>query len=551
MVQADEQDYADDLFSLPVDENRDGDFTLPAPERANLSEVNEAVVKAAMDDEDWLAKYVVAEDYINKLLPIFQECEDMDLCEELLTLRSILLTLINLYEPPIMECILKDSNFVGCIGMLEYAAKKDGGEANYRQAYQQKANFRKLVAIADPEVELKLRQVFRIHFLKDFALARCMEESLMSTLESLVQPNIVGLHKYLQMDRAFLKDIFETVKDPAATRDRKNDIVQFVYQFCTMVEKTGGVILRYWYFHWRSGLVRSQIVKQAMDKCHKPLLGLIIQRFLVEADNELITQFAKIIWALLNTDPSMPDASWPDRDADKFLDLFFSQHCTSLVASVLERARTRLDRSASARCSCVYQLILLSSQKYPAHITNDTWAYQESYDDAPQTTHEEDNEDQEDDNDDYGEAEYFWDKEPAEDEEEETVYGGGEEPREFCYDDEDDDCVFLNGELEGGVHSHTGSRLLFDYFRHNLCLLESSAPVQEHEYLQAESELQGDCPEPDETEYKGEFPDDQNTDYEQAIVTDMLNIYSQQEGELEDSGAEPHEMEFNDEYPEE
>ncbi|KAG0216990.1 Platinum sensitivity protein [Mortierella sp. NVP41] len=408
-----QQHYVDGLFSLPVEESRDEEFTLPAPGWANLGDVNEAVVKAAMDDEDRLAEYVVTEDYFNKLLPALQYCEDMDFVPGLKTLRSILLTLIRLYEPPVMECILKDSNFVGCIGMLEYATEEDGGRTDYRQAYKQRANFRQIVAINDPEIEQKIHQVFRLHFLKDFALAASMDESLLSTVESLIYSKNVDIVKFIHMDRTFLKELFEIVKDPAATQDHRSDIVRFVYQYCTMAKRTGGIIYRklcqlglfnllehafstdetqikragieiiLLALENSSGLVRSQVVEQAVDKCDKPLLGLIIQRFLAEADSDLMTQFAEIIRALLDIDPGMSDGSnsaIPDRgiimvesssrldpDADKLLDLFYSQYCSTLVAPVLEltRASTRLDRSASARCASICKLVSFLVRQHP------------------------------------------------------------------------------------------------------------------------------------------------------------------------------------------
>ena len=105
-----------------------------------------------------------------------------------------------------------------------------------------------------------------------------------------------------------------------------------------------------------SGSIRTHIVEQAKDKSDKAFFDGIINQFLTENDANLMPQLTEIIRVLVDIDPESADdnglglpvgapfsvviSSRLDPDADRFLDLFYTQYCSMLVAPVLQLMRS-------------------------------------------------------------------------------------------------------------------------------------------------------------------------------------------------------------------
>lgn len=105
-----------------------------------------------------------------------------------------------------------------------------------------------------------------------------------------------------------------------------------------------------------SGSLWTHIVEQAKDKSSKTFFDGVINQFLTENDVNLMTQLTEIIRVLVDIDPESADdngfgslgggpfsvvnSSRLDPDADQFLDLFYTQYCSTLVAPVLQLMRS-------------------------------------------------------------------------------------------------------------------------------------------------------------------------------------------------------------------
>lgn len=104
-----------------------------------------------------------------------------------------------------------------------------------------------------------------------------------------------------------------------------------------------------------SGSIRTHIVEQAKDKSNKAFLDGVINQFLTDNDANLMPQLTEIIRVLVDIDPEYTDdnglglpvgapfsvvlASRLDPDSGQFVDLFFTQYCSTLVAPVLQLTR--------------------------------------------------------------------------------------------------------------------------------------------------------------------------------------------------------------------
>ncbi|KAF8941324.1 Platinum sensitivity protein [Haplosporangium gracile] len=408
--------YVNGVFSLPADEPSSSSL-LPNPSITNLKEIEAILGAMGTDEEEQLPDFIATECYIEKLVSVLKICENADLLSSLHILRAILVHLIQLGDQSIVEEVIKDETFEGCIGILEYEPDLLNEKPHYRLIYSQRANFKEVMPFNDTRVVSWIHQVFRLQFIKDVALIRHLEEGPKSMLESFINRRSVKIIQNLLSDRLFLKELFDLLKDTSTSLDRRQDVVLFMHQFCSMAKKMGGggiyniyrrlfqlglfTLIEFAFasdctrvkqtgtdillmaLEDSSGSIRTHIVEQAKDKSNKAFFDSVITQFLTENDANLMPQLTEIIKILVDIDPesaddnglglpvggpfSVENSSRLDPDADQFLDLFYTQYCSTLVAPILQlmKTSTSLDRPSSARCASICMLMSFLIRQHP------------------------------------------------------------------------------------------------------------------------------------------------------------------------------------------
>lgn len=96
-------------------------FMLPRPELRALPEIEHHVRSAASNPvgRDALAKFIINEDYISKLVPLVQVAENLESLADLHRLCNIMKTLILLNDSAIIEYVVTDNVILGVVGALE------------------------------------------------------------------------------------------------------------------------------------------------------------------------------------------------------------------------------------------------------------------------------------------------------------------------------------------------------------------------------------------------------------------------------------------------
>ncbi|KAF9113994.1 Platinum sensitivity protein [Mortierella sp. AM989] len=402
-----QQHYAEDLFSDPSDINGVGGggyITLPDPDLSNLAEIENMVKEAQneLNDKDKLAAFIVMDNYLDKLFPVLETCEDLDSRPELNLLHGIMLGIIMLNDIPVIQYILKDEVFIGCLGMLEYDPELGDHKEDYREFLTKRTKYKQIVPINDPLVEQKIHQAFRLHYLRDTVLSRVADESLSSILNSLIFFHNIDIVNYVHKDQAFVKDLFGILENEEESLDRKREVILFVQQFCS-IAKTTQLPIRVGLYRTLSqnglfnvfelalsdaepkikmagteiflsamehdpNLVRSYIVKQAEEKVPKQLMNIILDQFLAEGDMGIKLQFSEVIRILLDTNTSQMDNGAQvaldaipnlDPDADKFLELFYGSYVGRFVSPMLELSDdiTTFTRPVATVCENICQIL--------------------------------------------------------------------------------------------------------------------------------------------------------------------------------------------------
>lgn len=109
-------------------------FTLPPCELKHLEEIEHTMRGAVstLQGRDALSKYVISEDYVQKLLPLVTMAEDLESLEDLHHLCNIMKLIILLNDTHIIELVVSDEVVDGVVGALECEPCLSGGKGAHR-----------------------------------------------------------------------------------------------------------------------------------------------------------------------------------------------------------------------------------------------------------------------------------------------------------------------------------------------------------------------------------------------------------------------------------
>lgn len=96
---------------------------LPTPELGNLEDIELLIRQASSTGggRDVLGKFILANDYIAKLIPLLEVAEDLESLGHLHRLCNIMKMIILLNDTVIVEKIVTDEMIMGVVGILECA----------------------------------------------------------------------------------------------------------------------------------------------------------------------------------------------------------------------------------------------------------------------------------------------------------------------------------------------------------------------------------------------------------------------------------------------
>jgi protein phosphatase-4 regulatory subunit 3 len=96
-------------------------FSLPECALGNLTDI-ENIMRMANNSaagRDALTKYIIANDYVARLVPLVEIAEDFESLQDLNRLCNIVKSIILLNDNAIIEQVVRDDNMMGVLGALE------------------------------------------------------------------------------------------------------------------------------------------------------------------------------------------------------------------------------------------------------------------------------------------------------------------------------------------------------------------------------------------------------------------------------------------------
>ncbi|KAI0114059.1 component of IIS longevity pathway SMK-1-domain-containing protein [Nemania sp. FL0031] len=360
-------------------------ISLPEVSMSNLADIETQmrVLTTSIGGREALTKYVIAENYIDKLIPVVSDAEDLESLGDLHRLCNIVKTIILLNDTAIIEHAVSDACVIGVVGALEYDPDFPSHKANHRQWLQGEGRYREVVRIEDPGITRKIHQTYRLQYLKDVVLARILDDNTFSVLNSLIFFNQVDIVQHLQGNSAFLGDLFNIFKS-GQDLTKKKEAVLFVQQCCAIAKNLqpparqtlynnfiAHGLLQVIHFGLRSNdvavrvgatdilvsmldhdpqMIRQMIYRQIHEK--QPLLtDTLIDLLLVETDLGVKSQISDTLKVLLDQGPPIQAEAFakangeyaararlaqaPDPQQDHFVGLFYEKSAVKLFQPLI------------------------------------------------------------------------------------------------------------------------------------------------------------------------------------------------------------------------
>ncbi|KAJ2450116.1 Platinum sensitivity protein [Coemansia sp. RSA 2336] len=212
-------------------------IALPPLSMGTLSEIEHIIGECCQTgyQQDRLAELITRGNYFEQLQELHETCEDLEATEELRTIYYIAKHIILLNSSAVLEHIVSDECIIGVVGMLEYDPSHPVIPGTFRNFLRSHASFKQVVPFNDATIESRIRQTFRLQYLKDVVLLNILDDGTMTAINSILFYNYVHIANYIRVSPAFLDELFGIIRkhsDP----EKMHDVVLFMRQFFTMVK---------------------------------------------------------------------------------------------------------------------------------------------------------------------------------------------------------------------------------------------------------------------------------------------------------------------------
>ncbi|KAK4704487.1 protein phosphatase 4 regulatory subunit 3, partial [Phenoliferia sp. Uapishka_3] len=167
-----------------------------------------------------MASTILRGQFVKKLIAIHGEAEDLESLGDLHALCRVMQTILLLNDNGIFELVLRDDVILGVASILEYDPEFPTMKASYRSHLADPSHFTLVVPIRSSSLLAKIHQTHRLHYLKDVVLARVLEDSTFSMLNSAIYFNEVDIVNEVATDPVLLKELFAIFdeEDPGETK---------------------------------------------------------------------------------------------------------------------------------------------------------------------------------------------------------------------------------------------------------------------------------------------------------------------------------------------
>lgn len=179
-------------------------FKLPPCELDQIDEISSTFISylASPAKRERLALSIESEDYVKKLVDLFQSCEDAENVDALHRLYPVFKTIFLLNKTSLFEILFSEDLVLSVIGALEY----DPGlpkPAEYRHYLNTETRLKEVIPLSNAPLVQKIHQTYRMQYVMDVVLPTppqsAIDDSALSTLTSFIFFNKMEIVTMIQV----------------------------------------------------------------------------------------------------------------------------------------------------------------------------------------------------------------------------------------------------------------------------------------------------------------------------------------------------------------
>ncbi|KAJ8528766.1 hypothetical protein K7X08_030410 [Anisodus acutangulus] len=328
---------------------------LPLVELSTLPLILKTVVESGVADQLRVTELILHDqDFFRKLMDLFRICEDLENVDRLHIIFKIVRGIILLNSSQIFEKIFGDELILDIIGCLEYDPETP--HIHHRSFLKEHIVYKEAIPIKDSVVHSKIRQTYRVGYLKEVMLPQMLDEATIANLNSIISSNNAMVVSRLKDDNTFIQELFAKLRSPTISAESKKNLIHFLHEFCTL-SKSLQMVQQVQLFR---DLVNEGIFDIIVDVLQSPdkklvltgtdilillnqdpnflrshvirqegltLFGLLVRGMLTDFGDDMHCQFIEILRSLLDS-----YASGLQRDT--IVEIFYEKHLTGLVQAI-------------------------------------------------------------------------------------------------------------------------------------------------------------------------------------------------------------------------
>ncbi|KAI8885277.1 DUF625-domain-containing protein [Backusella circina FSU 941] len=386
--------------------------SLPLPELSNLKEISETLSnQLTLQEKERLYSFMTSANYVEKLVQLFETCEDLEDIKDLHLLYNVTVSLlVSFGDQGIIDLVLQDDNVMQVMGILEYSPSVPGLKAKHREFLQSRGSAEQYIPVKDDVMIQKIDRAFRLEYLQSIFLTNdnFSDDMFIGSMNTMVYQSYSDIVNYVQNHRQFMNDLFDLVRSEDTSAENRKDAIKFIIQLCNLTKQMQSSarvnLLRALVIHGlfdmlcyglveqdqslRSGCVSLlasftdldvNTVRSHLTTCldDNDLLHVIVSQFTTDADYDFKVQYAEVLRLLLDPNGNIPATGGPsltvdskqDSETESFLALFYEKHADTLLRPIddvpvkpmgLTGSIEALDMSLDQAQLCLYICDLVS-----------------------------------------------------------------------------------------------------------------------------------------------------------------------------------------------
>lgn len=281
---------------------------------------------------------------------------------------------VSLNDSKVLQSLIEDQNIVGVLGALECKCDEffqsisnisddpafPNLKANHREYFNGDSLFKEVVPIQDEEIRFKIKQTYRLQFMKD-VLARILDESTIVIFTSMIYFNQLSIVIALQTSSDYMTQLFAIYGASPGNVDQKRDGVHLVHQISLATKG---------FQNQQKKMTFTKLISSGLYSLLEFALNDTVESIRI-LGTELLLTIIDIDAALIRNYTQNSQANSTFALMQTLVTLFFKEDDIGLKYQVIEALKYMLDTMTTALLSSLEDTVL--SRRTSQELENDVF----------------------------------------------------------------------------------------------------------------------------------------------------------------------------------